>query len=205
MSTKNPLVSAVLLAAGKSTRMGQNKLLLPLYGGTVIGQTLDNLLISRAGEIVLVLGSCAQEISAAVGGRPATLVLNRNYADGMSTSLIAGIQMINKRAQFVMVVLGDQPFVTACTYDRLIEAALGTDKGLIVPVYHRQRGNPILVCARYIPEILRFTGDVGGRELLVRYPSDVLEVDVPDEGIIINVNTPEEYAKHIGPMRREAP
>ncbi len=199
MNAKTPRVSAILLAAGKSERMGQNKLLMSFEGGTVIGRTLDNLLASRAGEIVVVLGSRAQDVSAAIGKRDVALVLNPGYARGMSTSLITGLQMISKQAKFVMVALGDQPFVTPQTYDKLIEAALVTDKGIVVPVFRKKRGNPILIHAGYIPEVLLFTGDVGGRELLAKYPEDVLEVKVPDDGVIINVNTPEEYAKHIGP------
>ncbi len=201
MNTKTPRVSVILLAAGKSERMGQNKLLMPFDGGTVIGHTLDNLVASRAGEIVVVLGAKAQEMGAAIGKRPVNLVLNPNYARGMSTSLITGLQMISKQAKFALVALGDQPFVSPNTYDKLIEAALATDKGIVVPVYQKRRGNPILIHAGYFPEIMRFTGDVGGRELLASYPEDVLEVKVPDEGIIININTPEEYEKRIGRVR----
>lgn len=202
MKQKEPRVSAILLAAGKSERMGQNKLLMPFEGGTVIGRTLDNLLASRIGEIVVVLGSRARDIGEALGKRDVTLVLNPNYARGMSTSLITGLQMVSKQARFVMVALGDQPFVKPETYDKLIDAALKTDKGVVVPVFKKQRGNPILIHAGYIPEVLRFTGDVGGRELLTQYPQDVLEVKVPDEGLVINVNTPDEYEKHIGSRTR---
>jgi len=173
---------------------------MPFWGDTIIGRTLDNLLASCAGETVVVLGACAQEIGEAIGERLVTLVLNPNYSQGMSTSLITGLQMISKQARFVLVALGDQPFITQRTYDRLIEAALGTDKGIIVPVYRQQRGNPILIHSGYIPEMLHFTGDVGGRELLRCYPDDVLELEVPDEGIIINVNTLAEYEKRIGPV-----
>ena len=178
--------------------MGRNKLLMPFQGGTVIGRTLDNLLASKAGEIVVVLGARAQEMGKAMGERPVTLVLNPDYARGMSTSLITGLGMVSKRAKFIMVALGDQPLVTHRTYNKLIEAALATDKGIIVPVFKKQRGNPILIHAGYIPDVRRFTGDVGGRELLTANPEDVLEVKVPDEGIIININTVEEYEKHIG-------
>jgi len=202
MSTKPPLVSAVLLAAGKSERMGRNKLLMPFEGGTIIGRTLDNLLSSRVREIVVVVGACAQEMSVAIENRAVTMVLNPNYAKGMSTSLITGIRMISKRAKYVMVALGDQPFVTSNTYDRLIEAAFETGRGIVIPTYSRQRGNPILISAGYFPEILHFSGDVGGRELLVQYPDDVLEVAVSDEGIVINVNTPDEYEKRIGRMQQ---
>jgi molybdenum cofactor cytidylyltransferase len=201
MNIKNPRISVILLAAGKSERMGRNKLLMPFEGGTVIGRTLDNLQASRAGEIVVVLGARAQEMGAAIGNRPVSLVLNPNYTRGMSTSLITGLQMVSKQAKYALVALGDQPFVTPQTYDKLIDAALNTEKGILVPVYQKQRGNPILIHAGYFPEIMHFSGDVGGRELLTQYPDDLLEVKVADEGVIINVNTPDEYEKRIGKIR----
>lgn len=197
MPTKTPRVSVLLLAAGKSERMGQNKLLMSCDGDTIIGRTLDNLMASQAAEIVVVLGSRAQDITQAIGQRDVALVLNPNYARGMSTSLITGLGMVSQQARFVMVALADQPFIATRTYDGLIEAALNTDKGLIAPVFRKKRGNPILIHAGYFPEIMRFSGDVGGRELLAQYPEDVLEVKVTDEGVVINVNTPEEYARHV--------
>jgi molybdenum cofactor cytidylyltransferase len=195
---RTPFVSAILLAAGKSERMGQNKLLMPFDGGTIIGRTLDNLIRSHAGEIIVVLGAKAAEINTAIGEREVVMVLNPNYARGMSTSLQTGLSMVSKRARFILVALGDQPLITTHTYDRLIEAALASDKGLIVPAYQGRRGNPITFSAGYIPDIRRFTGDVGGRELLARYPADILEVPVEDPGVLANINTLDEYARFVG-------
>jgi molybdenum cofactor cytidylyltransferase len=191
-------VSAILLAAGKSVRMGQNKLLMPFDGGTIIGRTLDNLIRSQAGEIIVVLGAKATEIRAVIGERKVVTVLNPDYARGMSTSLQTGLNMVSKLTRFILVALGDQPLITTRTFDRLIEAALASDKGLIVPVYRGRRGNPITLSAGYIPDIRRFTGDVGGRELLARYPGDVLEVSVDDPGVLVNINTLDEYTRLVG-------
>ena len=194
---KIPLVSAILLAAGKSERMGQNKLLLPFGGRTVIQRTLDSLIASRVGEVIVVLGSKSQEINQSIGGRRALVVLNPNYAKGMSTSLITGLGMVNSKARFVMVALGDQPLITPRVYSQLIEVALGSDKGIILPVYKGERGNPIVISTRYRAEMLKQTGDVGGRELLKAHPEDVLEVLVDCEGVIVNINTEEEYEKRL--------
>jgi molybdenum cofactor cytidylyltransferase len=194
---KTQLVSAILMAAGKSERMGQNKLLLPFGGRTVIQRTLDSLIASRAGEVIVVLGSKAQEIGESIGARRALTVTNPDFANGMSTSLIAGLGKVSSQARFVMVALGDQPLVTAAVYNRLIEAALNTENGLILPVYRGERGNPIIISMRYRAEILKQTGDVGGRELLNAHPCDVLEVPVDCEGVIINMNTREEYEKRL--------
>jgi molybdenum cofactor cytidylyltransferase len=201
---RNYLVSAILLAAGKSERMGQNKLLMPFDSGTIIGRSLDNLLGSRAGEIIVVVGARAAEITSAIGDRPAITVVNPDYARGMSTSLHTGLGKVSRHCRFVMVALGDQPLISSQTYNRLIDAALETARGIIVPTYRRKRGNPIVLSASYIQEIDRFTGDVGGRELLTRHPEDVLEVPVDDPGILANINTPDEYARYAPtPVRKK--
>ena len=194
---KISLVSAILMAAGKSERMGQNKLLLPFGGRTVIQRTLDSLIASRAGEVIVVLGSRAKEINQSIGGRRALVVLNPNFAQGMSTSLITGLGIVSSQARFVMVALGDQPLITPRVYNQLIEAALGTDKGIILPVYKGERGNPIVISTRYRAEMLKQTGDVGGRELLKAHPEDVLEVLVDCEGVVVNINTEEEYERRL--------
>ena len=189
-------VSVVLLAAGKSRRMGEHKLLLPFDGTCVIARTLDNLLAARVGEVVAVLGFQADEVKKAVGGRVKT-VLNPEYALGMSTSLRVGLGALAVEAPFVMVALADQPLVTTREYNSLIEAALASERGIILPVFGGQRGNPIIVARRYLPELTRMSGDIGGRELLRDYPQDILEVSVETEGVIININTPEEYRRQL--------
>ncbi len=189
-------ISVVMLAAGQSRRMGEHKLLLPFDGTTVIGRTLDNLRAAKVGEVVVVLGFRAGEVKKEVGGKAVT-VLNPDFALGMSTSLRVGLEALAKPAPLVMVALADQPLVTTADYDRLIEAALASAKGIVLPVFRGQRGNPILVARRYLPELMRMSGDVGGRELLRDYPQDILEVSVETEGVIININTPEEYQRQL--------
>jgi molybdenum cofactor cytidylyltransferase len=189
--------SAIIVAAGKSERMGRNKLLLPFGARTVLQRTLDNLLASRAGEIIVVLGSKAQEINDSIGERNATVVLNPNFAKGMSTSLVTGLGMVSQGASFILVALGDQPLITAHIYNKLIEAALTSTKGIIVPTFEGQRGNPILISTGYRKDLLKQTGDIGGRELMKDNPSDVLEVPVDSEAVLVNINTKEEYEKRL--------
>jgi molybdenum cofactor cytidylyltransferase len=195
--SKTPLVSAILLAAGKSERMGQNKLLLPFGGRTVIQCTLDSLIASRAGEVIVVLGSRAQEINTSIGNRRALMTVNTNFAKGMSTSLITGIDIVRSQARFVMIALADQPLITTSIYNKLIEAALNTQKGIILPTFKGERGNPIVISTAYRADLLKQTGDIGGRELLKIYPDDILEVAVDSEGVLVNINTKEEYEKRI--------
>ncbi len=187
------LVSAILLAAGESKRMGRPKLLLPFGDSTVLGQTIDNLVSSMVDEVVVVLGARGQEVGRAVAARPVKAVFNPDYRRGMSTSLTCGLKQISRRARWVMVALADQPLVDTGTYNRLIEAATGSQKGIVVPVYRGKRGNPIILSAAYRGELMSLEGDVGGREVVKEHPGDVLELAVSCQGVVININTMAEY------------
>ena len=190
-------VPAILLAAGCSRRMGKHKLLLMLDGQTVIGRTLDNLLASRASGVTVVLGYQSDLVREAIGERPVEIVLNPDYEQGMSTSLKAGLSAVSAETPYMMIGLADQPFIAGSDYDALISAALASQKGIVLPVYRGQRGNPIILARKYIPELMDMNGDVGGRDLITRYPLDILDVPTSSEGVVININTPEEYRRQL--------
>ena len=194
---KSTFISAILLAAGESKRMGKPKLLLPLGSGTILGKTADNLLSSQVDEVIVVLGAEAQEMKKAIAGKPVKVVFNSNYRQGMSTSLIIGLKQVSARAQRVMVALCDQPLIEKKTYNRLIEESFNSGKGITVPTYQAKRGNPIIFSTSYKDELMGLEGDVGGREILSRHRDDVLEVAVDSESIIININTMDEYYAHL--------
>jgi len=190
---RSTFVSAILLAAGESKRMGKPKLLLPLGGGTVLGQTVDNLLSSNADEVIVVLGANTQEMKKAITGKPVKVVFNPDYRQGMSTSLITGLKQVSTRAQRVMVALCDQPFIEKKTYNKLVNESLNSDKGITVPLYKTKRGNPIIFAIGYKEELMQLKGDIGGREILRKHPDDILEVAVDSGSIYINLNTMGDY------------
>jgi molybdenum cofactor cytidylyltransferase len=183
-------VSAILLAAGKSSRMGKLKQLMPLGDSTMLEQTLDNLLGSKAAEVIVVLGYKAEEITKRLSGRPVKLVVNPLYRKGMGTSIAAGLQFVDSQAQAVMLVLGDQPYVDSATIDSLIDAFGRKKKGIAIPTYKKQRGHPLIFDRKYEAHLSRLKGDVGGREIIRENPKDVLEVPVDCEGIVIDIDTP---------------
>jgi len=187
------MVSAILLAAGKAKRMGKPKLLMPFGDGTVLGQTLDILLSSRVDEVIVVLGAEAEEMRKVVADKVVKVVINLDYRRGMSTSLIAGLKQVDSRAQQVMVALADQPLIGKETYNRLIEESLRADKTIIVPSYQGKRGNPVIFSVRYREELLRLGGDVGGRDILKKYPDEILEVAVDSESVNTSINTLADY------------
>jgi molybdenum cofactor cytidylyltransferase len=183
-------VSAILLAAGKSSRMGKLKQLMPLGDSTILEQTLCNLLGSKLSEVIVVLGHKAEEITKRLSGRPIKIVVNPLYRKGMGTSIAAGLKFVDSQAQAVMLALGDQPYVDSSTIDRLIDAFSRKKKGIAIPTYKGRRGHPLIFAKKYQALLSRLKGDVGGREIIRENPKDVLEVPVNCEGIIIDIDTP---------------
>jgi len=186
-------VSAILLAAGESKRMGKPKLLLSFGNETILGNTLNNILSSSIDEVIVVLGANAVETQKIIDNEAVKIVINPDYRQGMSTSLICGLRQIDQRAQKIMVALSDQPLIDGKTYNKLIQKSLHSDMGIVLPAYQSRRGNPIIFDIRYKGELLKLRGDVGGRELLKQHPDDILEVAVDCEGIYINLNTMDDY------------
>ena len=195
MLNSKTVVSAILLAAGEARRMGRPKLLMPLASGTVLEQTIDNLLASKVEEIIVVLGAKSEDLKQVITNRPVQVVVNPDYEQGMSTSLIAGLSLVDNRAQWIMIALADQPFIDSDTYNKLIETSLSGSNGIIVPTYRGRRGNPVIFSARYKPELYKLKGDIGGRELLQKYSADVLEVAAYSEGIHSDIDTRDDYLR----------
>jgi len=183
-------VSAILLAAGKSSRMGKLKQLMPLGESTMLEQTLDNLLGSKAAEVIVVLGYKAEEVMKRLSGKPIKVVVNPLYRKGMSTSIAAGLKFVDSQSQAVMLTLGDQPYVDSPTINRLIDAFSSDKKGIVIPTHQGQRGHPLIFARKYQAPLYDLSGDIGGREIIKQHPEDVLEVPVDCEGIVIDIDTP---------------
>jgi len=186
-------VSALLLAAGESQRMGHLKQLLPLGGSTLIEVALENLLRSRLQEVIVVLGFGAEEIRPRVEAKGVRVAVNPRYKEGMASSLRVGLDALDPRAEGILVALADQPFIPPEVIDRLIEAFQGTSKGIVVPTFQGRRGHPVIFHRRYMEELRSLSGDQGGRELLHRNPEDLLEVEVDCPGVITDIDTLEDY------------
>ena len=186
------MISAILLAAGESRRMGKPKQLLPFGSSTILAETVNNLLDSRVDEVIVVLGFRAEEMMEKIDLKPVRTVVNPVYRQGMSTSMIAGLNLVASQAQAVMFALGDQPVINSQTINRLIAEFCNHDKGIAIPTYQDKRGHPVIFAIRYRSELLRLKGDIGGREIIDRHPEDVLEVAVNCEGVCIDIDTGEQ-------------
>jgi len=183
------MVSAIILAAGQAKRMGRLKQLMPLGKTTILEQSLDNLLGSKVGEVIVVLGYKAEEIRKIITDRPVKIAVNRDYRQGMGTSIAVGLKVVESRAEAVMLTLGDQPFVDSPTIDRLIEEFKAHDKGIAIPTYKGRRGHPLIFSLKYEAPLAGLKGDIGGREIIKEHPEDILEVAVDCEGIVIDIDT----------------
>ena len=183
------MIAAIVLAAGESKRMGQPKQLMPFGGSTILGQAIDNLLNSKVNETIVVLGHRAEEVKETIAAKPVRIAVNPDYQQGMSTSIIAGLDLIDKRARAVMLALGDQPFIDSQTINSLLAAFGAHDKSIAVPVYRGRRGHPVIFDIRYKSELLGLKGDTGGREIIKRHPDEVLEVPVDCEGVCNDIDT----------------
>lgn len=193
-------LAAVVLAAGRSTRMGaKNKLLERIDGVPMVRRVVDQLLETSLDPVFVVLGHEHERVSAALEGRAVKKVRNPDYREGLSTSLRAGISALDDEVDGVLVALGDMPFVSSEHIEKLI-ADVDPDKPetLRVPVRGGRPGNPVLFGARYFIELCERTGDRGARALIDQH-SDVVEwVTMDDDAIYLDVDTPEALAALTG-------
>jgi molybdenum cofactor cytidylyltransferase len=190
-------IAAVVLAAGKSTRMAPyNKLLIADRAGKpMIARVVDNVLSAATRPILVVTGHRADDIRAALGGRPVSFVHAPDYDSGLAASLKAGIAAVPDTAFAAIVCLGDMPLITARIIDRLI-AAYDADEGrsIVVPTHQGRPGNPILWDRRYFPEILHLSGDTGARTLLKQHVEQVAEIEVGDDAVLRDFDTVDSLA-----------
>ncbi|MBP6010765.1 MAG: molybdopterin-binding/glycosyltransferase family 2 protein [Alphaproteobacteria bacterium] len=190
-----PKVAALVLAAGKSTRMGDsNKLVLDLHGKPMIARTVAAIAACAAASITVVTGHNADAIKAALAGEPVELVHNPHFAEGMSTSLKAGLAALPADADAVLICLGDMPAVTPDAIGKIIAAFNPTEgRAIVAPTFRGKRGNPVLFARAFFDEMRTATGDAGARALLSAHADAVYEVET-DAGVLADADTPAAFA-----------
>ena len=208
MSTHSS-IAAIILAAGSSSRMGagRHKLLLPLGEKPVLAHVITAVLASQARPIVLVLGHQAEQVRtqiAAFTPLPALITIeNPDYQQGMSTSLRAGLQTLiqsqNTQEQAfhslagTIILLGDQPLMTASIIDALIACKKDTEKPIVAPLYNGRRGNPVLFASSLFPELMEVQGDEGARSVIERHQSAVATIELNNAMASYDVDTWDAY------------
>jgi molybdenum cofactor cytidylyltransferase len=186
-------IAAVVLAAGRSSRMGgPNKLLEKINGRPLVRIVVDAALASKARPVIVVTGHQRERVEAALAGLPVRFVYNANFTGGLGTSLKAGIAAVPPEADGAIVCLGDMPQVDGALIDRLI-AAFDPDNGAlaVVPTIEGKRGNPVVWSRRFFPDLMAVEGDVGARHLIGRYAEAVTEMPLTGTAALTDIDTPE--------------
>jgi molybdenum cofactor cytidylyltransferase len=195
------MIAAVLLAAGQSSRMGQHKLLLPLLGKPLVLHAVESVLASEVEETLVVVGHRAEAVREALAGQPVRIIENPDYAQGQSTSLRAGVVALAPETEAVVILLGDQPLLSADLLNALIAAWKRSNRPIVAPVYEGQRGNPVLFSRMLFPELLQVSGDQGGREVVQRHANEVALLPMADPAAALDVDTWPEYQALLARLR----
>jgi len=185
-------VAAILLAAGKSRRMGSCKQLLLLGGSTVIIRCLDALAAGGVDEIVVVVSEEGQDVAEAIRDFPVRFVINTTEDGDMASSVRAGRDALTDGASAVIVLPGDYPLVSAETISSLIAEHAVSPASIIVPCHAGQRGHPLLFARTILDEL---DGDLILRDLVRRDPQRVRLLEVNDPGVLHDMDTPEDYQR----------
>jgi molybdenum cofactor cytidylyltransferase len=188
-------ISAILLGAGESRRMGANKLLLPWGKKTVLTHCVDTLLRSTVKEVIVVLGDRTKVMEDQLGGRKVKVVINPKYRKGMSTSIQKGIGAIDPNSHGILIALGDMPFLGSRTVNSLIRTFSQGKGTIVVPSFRGRKGHPVIFHRRYKKELLQLEEDVGGKSIIERHPEEVRLVQIRSEGVIKDIDTWKDYKK----------
>lgn len=189
-------VSAVVLAAGRSSRMGEPKQLLRLGGRSMLQQAVENVRASQVDEVVLVLGFAAEVIQREL---PKVLlgalrvVVNPQYQAGLASSLQAGLAALSAASGAALIVLADQPLVRPGTMDRILASYRSSGMKIVVPSHNGKRGNPVLLDRSLFFEAMALEGDVGCRAIFPNHAEAMIYVEVDDPAVLADIDTPEDY------------
>ena len=185
-------VAGIILAAGRSRRMAPlNKLLVSdTKGIAMVTRVVDNVLASGVRPVLVVTGHERERVQAALSGRPVIFIHAEDYAEGLSASLKAGLAALPPEPEGVLIALGDMPLVEADVMARILAAFDPAEgRAIVQPTFRGKQGNPVLWGREFIAEMMTITGDVGARQLVGRHADRLIEVEVPDDGVLRDFDT----------------
>lgn len=186
-----PVIDAILLAAGASRRMGQAKQLLPYRGSTLLAHAIETVLASQVRSLTVVLGASATTIRESIAHLPVNIVLNPNWEQGMSSSLVSGLPHIAPTAEGLLVCLGDQPHITTDWYNQLIASFPRAPHQLVSTTYQGKMGVPVVWGSAWFSQLSELTGQHGARNLLRQAASQAVQLPFP--AAALDIDHPEDY------------
>jgi molybdenum cofactor cytidylyltransferase len=195
MLDRSTPVSAIVLAAGASRRMGRQKLLLPIGGRPLLARVVDAVVASRVGETIVVVGWESEDLAAILSGKPVRIVPNPDWAEGQSHSLRVGLAAVTRDAGAALFCAADQPWLTTDLINTIIDRWRATGASIVVPTIGSRRGGPVLFSREWFPELAALRGDSGGRQVLAGHRGDVEVVPVGDPRLLQDIDTEEDYLR----------
>jgi|GEM_PF-76375 xanthine dehydrogenase accessory factor len=194
-------ITAIILAAGASTRMGQPKLLLPFGDSTIIQTVIQNTVKSLVSNVVVVLGSHREEIMEKISGENISIADNPDFASGMLSSVQAGLRKLPAGTGAVMILLADQPMITQATIEKMADVYRHSDKGIVIAAHKGKRGHPIIFNRRYVEEILQPGHENSMHDFINKHHGEILEVETDTSEILRDIDTIADYEKELNYRR----
>jgi molybdenum cofactor cytidylyltransferase len=196
------MIVAIVLAAGESSRMGRPKALLPVGGMRFIDRIVKTLRTTGVGEILVVLGHNAGELRQKISDLPITILVNSDYKKGQLSSLIVALRYIEaanmaRDVEGILVHLVDHPYISATLVDLMIDRFRHSKKPIVVPRFRGHRGHPVIFSRSLFAELLATPLDQGAKAVVHAHAGETLEIDTEDQGVTVDIDTPEEYKKHV--------
>ena len=192
------MINAIILAAGESKRMTKPKPLLTFGDHTFLEQIISVLKLSNVDRITVVLGAQAETVKKSIDLSETNIVINKDYSKGQLSSLIVAIEYTPKETEAILVCLVDMPFITKEVVDEIISKFKQTNSPIIVPVYNKKRGHPVLFSKSLFNELTNAPQEQGARYVLYSNEEKILELDTPESGILVGINTLDDYKFHLG-------
>jgi molybdenum cofactor cytidylyltransferase len=189
------MISAIILAAGQSKRMGQPKMLLPWGNTTVLEKVIATFKAADVEDILVVTGGVRDAVESLVGGS-AQIIFNPNYAKGeMLSSVQVGLVGLKPGAEAALIGLGDQPQVRERSVRSVLKAYRNSGASLVVPSFQMRRGHPWLVARVHWDEILEMRSPASLRDFLNRHADEIHYVELHHESVLQDLDTPGDYLK----------
>lgn len=184
------MIAAVLLAAGKSHRMGTFKQLLPIGSKTFVEACADNLLSSSVAEVIVVTGYDEAGVRAALGKRPVRIINNPDYESGMGSSVRRGVESVAVAASGIMIALADQPLIGPDVLNQIISEYEDKAATILIPTYQGKRGHPIILSTILKQEILSMDPGIGLKQVTRAHAEHITYVEVSSDSVLVDFDVP---------------
>jgi len=193
------VIVAVVLSAGESSRMGRPKALLPIDGQTFIERIVAALKQAKVGKIIVILGHNARELQSKISHLPVEILINTDYKLGQLSSLQLAVRYLQPDLDCdgMLVHLVDHPYLAPALVEEMIRRFYETKKRIIVPKFHGKRGHPVIFSNALFDEILSAPMEEGAKAVVNAHRAETLEIETEEEGIAVDIDTPELYQQHV--------